>query len=685
MILLPLRIAVVAALAIPISVMITFAFLDFFNIDLQQMTLAGLIVVLGMVVDNAIVVVDDYVERLDQESSPWDAAVSSATDLFVPVFSATLAIICAFIPLNLILTGNAGEFLFTLPVAVAVALTVSLLVSILVIPLLSYLFIKTGLHSAKKTKQTFSFLGSMQKYYDALLTQAFKVPAIPILLGILSIAGTAWLATQVQVRMFPKVERNQFCLEIYMDKGVRLETTDRAVRKLETLLRQDQRVVDITSFVGTASPRFFVTYAPQFPETNFAQMLINTTSAEATDKIVADLIPVLHNALPNGEILVKLLQQGPPTDAPVEVRVVGNDLPAIKKVGAQVSAILKDTPGANFVRTTFQQDYLGINVKVNEEVANRLGFTNQGIAQALAAGFKGAPVSTLWEGDNPVDILLRFDEENRNKFDDIGNVYLISPITGKKVLLRQVAKLLPEWQSGRIRRRNGVRTLTVRSEAQLGRMPNDILAEIQPKVAALNLPSGVTIQYGGELEDQITVLDEQTASLLISLLLIFMVLLFQFKGIRKALLIMAFIPMSWFGAFLGLYLTNYPFSCTAFLGVISLSGLVVRNGIILVEYADKLLNSDDSRDIREVALNAGKRRMRPVFLTAMAAAVGVVPMIIGGSSLWAPLGAVLSVGLVFGMILTLLILPILYWLVMRPRKISKQHRLPNETAKPATA
>lgn len=669
--LLPLRIAVVAALAIPVTVMITFSCLDIFDVDLQQMTLAGLIVVLGMVVDNAIVVVDDYVERLDQGTPPLKAAVRSATELFVPVFSATLAIICAFIPLNFIVTGNAGEFLHTLPIAVTVALVVSLVVAILIIPLLCFLFIKTGLHSADAPK-SFSFLGLVQRLYDKMLVRAFKRPILPIALGLLSFAGTAWLASQVQVRMFPKVERNQFCLEVYMDKGVRLEATDRAVQKIEQTLREDERVVDLTSFVGTGSPRFYTTYAPQPPDVNYAQILITTTSADAADGMLGELVTSLHNFLPNGEILIKQLQQGPPVDAPIEIRVVGNDLQAIKRIGEDVVTILKQTPGTNFVRTTFQQDYLGIHVTPKDEVVNRLGLTSKGIAQTLAGGFKGAPVSTLWEGDNPIDILLRLDEESRDEFEDISNTYIQSPITGFRVPLRQVAELDPQWQTGRIRRRNGVRTLTVRSEAQLGRLPNEILADVRPKIEAIELPLGVTISYGGELEDQVDVLGQQSASLVTSLVLIFIVLLFQFKSILRSLLIMVSIPMSWFGGFLGLFITGNPISVTGFLGLISLSGLVVRNGIILVDYADKLLAREPTRDLREVAMEAAKRRMRPVFLTAMAAAMGVVPMIISGSPLWAPLGAVVSVGLVFGLILTLTILPILYWLVLRPHGGQRQ-------------
>lgn len=664
MLLLPLRIATVAALAIPITIMITFGILEFLEINLQQMTLAGLIVVLGMVVDNAIVIVDNYVEHLDRGSSLWVATVKSAQTLFIPVSTATLAIICAFLPLTIILKGNAGEFLFTLPIAVTVALLVSLLVAILLVPILCNVFIKTGLRSSSFKKKRRSILDITQQIYDAILDKAFRFPLLSILLGIVAIIGTGLLGSQLQVRMFPLVERNQFCLEVYMNSGTKLEVTDQTIRKIETFLREDKRIVDIASFVGSSSPRFYITYAPQIPDSHYGQILVTTTSAEATNELVAELIPYFHDYVPNGEILVKQLQQGPPVDAPIEVRVVGNDLHAIKKISEKISILLRNTSGTNFVRTTFQQDRYGVNVLINEEIANRLGFSNRDIAQALAVGFKGFPLSSLWEGDTPVEILLRLDEEDRTKFDDINNTYITSPVSGGRIPLRQLVKLEPEWQTGQIERRNGIRTITIRSEAQLGRLPNDILKEIQPKISEIELPHGVSISYGGELEDQKTVMQEQTISLFTSLVLIFMILLFQFKGIRKALIIMAPIPMSWFGAFLGLYLTNNPFSCTAFIGVISLSGLVVRNGIILVEYADKLVAADADMSIHDVAIKAAKRRMRPVFLTAMAAAVGVIPMIISGSLLWAPLGAVLSAGLIFGMILTLLVLPVLYWRVL---------------------
>ncbi len=670
MILLPLRIAVVAAFTIPITILITFAFLHFFKIDLQQMTLAGLITVLGMVVDNAIVIVDEYVNHLDKGISSWDAGVKSATDLFVPIFSATIAIIFAFIPINFILTGNAGEFLLTLPLTVTISLVISLFIAVLVTPILCCIFIKTGLKikSSDKTTKKFTFLDWIQKIYDVMLMKAFKQPAVPVLIGILAVVGTVVLLSQLEVRMFPLIERNQFCLEIYMNQGTRLEETDRAVKKIEAILMQDERVKNVTSFVGTSSPRFYLTYAPQFPDKNYAQILINTVSVESANQMIDEFITRFQDFFPNGEILVKQLQQGPPVDAPVEVRVAGDDMVAIKKIGEKVRHILINTPGTNYVRSNFREDYYGVTVHVDQETANRLGFSSQDIAQVLGAGFRGAPVSTLWEGDKPIDILLRLDEKRRNDFQDINNIYVTSPVTGGTIPLRQIAKVVPEWQTGKIRHRNGIRALTVQSEAQMGRLPNDILTDIKPKIAAIELPPGITIQYGGELAEQISTMREQTASLIVSLILILLVLLFQFKELKRIMIIIATIPLSWFGAVLGLYITNNPFSCTAFLGLISLCGIVVRNGIILVGYADQLRNEDNMRSIRSIALDAGKRRMRPVFLTSMAAAVGVVPMIISGSPLWAPMGSVLSVGLVFGMVLTLFIVPVLYWLVMTPRK-----------------
>jgi multidrug efflux pump subunit AcrB len=350
--------------------------------------------------------------------------------------------------------------------------------------------------------------------------------------------------------------------------------------------------------------------------------------------------------------------------SPIEVRVIGDNLNDQKRVAAQVEEILRNEEGANFIRNDYDSDNFGVTVKIKDDVASRLGVSKQAITQTLGAQLKGFSVSTLWEGDKPVDIFLRLDANSRKDFNDLSDLY-ISTQFGGKVPLKEVAELVPGWHTGKIAHRNGLRTLTITSEAQNGIRASKVQARIEPKIAALNLPEGIRIQYGGELENSGENAPGMGASLGVSLILIFLTLLFQFKNFKKTLIILATFPLSLLGAFLGLYLTGNPMGMTAFMGIISLIGIVVRNGIILVDYADELVR-DHGYTIKAAALAAAKRRMRPIFLTSSAAAVGVIPMIIGKSPMWGPLASVLAFGLMVSMVLTLFVVPVLYYLFVKP-------------------
>jgi outer membrane protein TolC len=305
-----------------------------------------------------------------------------------------------------------------------------------------------------------------------------------------------------------------------------------------------------------------------------------------------------------------------------------------------------------------------VEVDLENELANRLGLTHAGVSQILSGGFDGKPVGTFWEGDRAVNILLRLDKDERSSFDDVRNSYMESQVTRARVPLRAIAEVKPEWQTSRIVRRNGVRTLTVRSFIQKGFYASALLDAVGPKIAALKLPPGYRIYYGGEKFNQDDNMPQLLGALAISLVAIFLVLLMQFRNVSEPLIVMSSIPLSLLGAAVGLHVTRNPFGFMAFIGMISVCGIVVRNAIILVDYIKEKIAEGHS--LEQAATEAGQRRLRPIFLTTMAAAVGVTPMILSRSALWSPLASVIAVGLIFSMFFTLLVVPVLF-VVVRSR------------------
>jgi outer membrane protein TolC len=345
------------------------------------------------------------------------------------------------------------------------------------------------------------------------------------------------------------------------------------------------------------------------------------------------------------------------------VRISGDDIATLETLGNQVEDIFRHTPGATYIHTDWHEDAWQVGLNVREEVANRMGLTNAAIAQQLAAGFEGAPVTTFWEGDRDVNVVLRLDPANRQSFQNVSDTYVMSPVTGAKVPLAAVATLTSEWQPGRIVRRNGVRTLTVRAFPGNHRLASEILGDARKQLDELSLPPGYSIAFGGEYENQQEAFGEMRNALTLSLVLIFLILLFQFRTLVDPLIVMAAFPLALPGAALGLLITHNTFGFTAFIGIISVGGLVVRNSIILIDYIHERMKS--GVELEQAALEAGERRLRPIFLTSAAAAVGVIPMILSGSSLWSPLASVIAFGLLGSMFFTLVAIPVLFVVVHR--------------------
>lgn len=670
--LLPRRVAFIAASTIPVSILITIGCMWVCGIELQTVSLAGLIIVLGMVVDNAIVIIDNYVEQLDSGITPFEAASKSVTDLFGSVFSATVIIIICYVPMPYLMTGTAGDFVASLPATVAFALFISLFVAALLVPFMSYLFIKHGIQGEENKGRKVAFLNALQRFYDKVLGISFKNKKTVIIFGGVTFIAGLYLLTITPQQSFPMIERNQFAVEIFLPTGSSLHQTDEVIKDLEKRLQSDKRIKVVTSFIGTSSPRFHTMYAPNFPAKNYAQLVVLTKSNDATEELLNECSKKykVSPVNPNANIKWKQLEMTT-AKSPIEIRISGDSIRALKDVANRVSGIIHQFKGVNWVREDFEQPLQTVDINIHPDEADRLGYSKSLLSYSLLVGTKGFPVSTIWEGDYPVDVNLRVDKKIKSDPEDIMNQYVTSPFLVSSVPVRQIADLSAGWTEGEIAHRNGIRTLTVKTDVDRGLYSVDVFNNAKAMIDTLKLPEGVSISYGGDYEMGVENLTPMYYSLMISVVLTFLILLVQFRSVKTTALIMVTMPLSIFGAAFGVFITGYPFSVTAFIGLISLMGIVVRNGIILISYAEEL-RTEQNYSLEEAALAAAKRRMRPIFLTSAAAAVGVIPMIASRSSLWGPLGSVICFGVLFSMLLCLFILPVLYYVTNKYFKTEKK-------------
>lgn len=605
-ILLPIRVALIAALAIPITLFATLGAMNAIGVTLHQVSIAALIVVLGIVVDDAIVIADNYVDLLDRK---------------VPRGGGRLAL------------RFRGD--------------------------------RSGPCSngdkAAGTKEKFSILNLIQSSYRVAVVFFMRHKVLAVAMGVGAFAVGLVLFRFVPQQFFPSAERDQFVIDVWMGQGARIEATDAVMHRMEGYMKEKKEIEHFASFVGQSAPRFYYNVNPQQPDAAYGQFIVNTRSAKETPALVKDLRNSLASLAPEALVIVKELQQGASLEAPVEVRVVGEDIQELKRIGSQVEELLVQVPFSAFVHNDYFNDSSMVDVNVNEELANRLGITHSLISKQIDGAFDGVPVSTFSEGDRSVTILLRLNQASRSSFGDVGDAYVSSRLTRARVPLRAISTLEPQWQTSRIVRRNGVRTLTVQGFVDGGHYASELLDAVRPGIEKLQLPPGYRIEYGGDKFNTDESFPEMVTALGISLVAIFITLLIQFRGVSEALIVMSAIPLALPGAALGLIITNNPFGFTAFMGLISLCGIVVRNAIILVDYINERMREGHS--LEQAATEAGERRLRPIFLTTMAAAAGVLPMILSGSSLWSPLASVIAVGLIWSMFITLLVVPVLFVVV----------------------
>ncbi|WP_405371389.1 efflux RND transporter permease subunit [Phocaeicola sp.] len=661
MLLLPMRVALVAASTIPITIFISLGLFYAFGIELNTVTLAALIVTLGMIVDNSIVIIDSYLEKIGEGMSRWHASIYSATHFFKSIFSATLAISITFFPFLIVIPGMIHDFLLSFPWSILLILGISLLVAMLLVPFMQFWFIRKPVPHVKKG---FSFMDVLQRFYNKILDACFAHPYITMCMGLGSIIVGVLLMGKLPQKLMPVADRNQFAIEIYLPTGTAVERTAVVADSIENVLRKDARVVSVTSFIGCSSPRFHTAYAPQIGGTNYSQLIVNTLGNEETVELLDEYSAKYTNAFPEARVRFKQISFSQAV-YPVELRLSGQNLDSLKFVAGKYLALLRNMPEVELAQTNFSEPQTSMKVVLKEDEASRLGINNMQVETTLAMRYgNGVPLSNVWEGDYNIPITLKSEKADKADYSDLSDEMI--PVMGGlgNVPLRQVAEVVPSVKDGQIVRRNGIYTITVMSDVRRDVNVTAFTASLKKKLATIPLPEGVTLAYGGDDEQDNENLPPIMSALAIAAFIIFFILLAHFKKISIALLIFLSMTLCLFGTAVGVLVQGVDFGMTCTLGIISLMGIIVRNGIIMIDYAEEL-RATEKLCVRDAIYHSAQRRMRPIFLTSAAASMGVIPMILGKSGLWMPMGTVICYGTLITMLFLLTVLPISYMLMFR--------------------
>ena len=656
MLLFPLRSAIVAALTIPMSTFISVGMMYLCGIPLNTVTLAALVVVLGMIVDNSIVVIDGYLDYLGRGHSRWFAAVESAREFFPSLLLATICICMIFYPILFTMTGMMGDFLTWFPWTITINLMVSLLLAVMVIPFLEILIIP-AVHVRRDGRR--SFTDRVHDVYRRVLAWTFRHGWLTISLGAASVAVSLLIATQLKFRMVPFADRDQFAVEIYLRPDTPLERTGAVADSVYRALRADDRVKSVTSFVGCSSPRFQMSYAPQIAGKNYAQFIVNTTSVDDTESILDEYADAWADRFPEAYVKFKQLDyQNVPS---LEFRFYGSDIDSLRAAADRLMARMRQMPELQWVHTDYEDPRAIAEVRLDPVTASQLGITRTVVAANMALASGDVAVGSVWEGDYRLPVVLKRDARlGERSLSDIGDTYVSSPVPGVSVPLRQIADVEPAWSQSKIVHRNGMRCITVTADLKRGanamRMTSRISRMLKDEIP---LPPGVETELGGAHEFDAETLPPIAAGLSISLVIIFFFILVNFRKFGITLVVMASMSLCLFGAIVGLWIADFTIGLTSVLGFITLLGMIVRNVILMYQHAE------DKRKVchwsgKLAAYDAGKRRMVPIFLTTATTAVGVVPMMLGGSTFWAPVGVTIFAGGIGSLILVVTILPVLY-------------------------
>ncbi len=673
------RAAMLMAASIPLTLAMAFGIIHVLDIDIQQVSIATLIIALGLLVDMP-VVAGDAIKRELGSGSPRDlASWIGPTKLAKAIIFATITNIVAYLPF-LLLTGDVYFFLYSLPVVMTCTLVASVIVSFTFIPLVAYYLIKPPktLEQPMSERRKHGFPGLYYRVGDFALGHRWGVFAGSLLFLVLG----GWLFTRLHPQYFPKDLSYLSYVDVWLPPDAPLGATDTVAQRAETVIREEAErfgnehhrkdvLKSLTTFAGGGGPRFWFSVDPERQQLNYAQIIVEVTDKHFTNEFVGPLQTALSREVPGARVDVRQLETGKPVGIPVSIRISGPEIEVLHRLSGELQAIFRAQPNATRVRDDWGEPAMNVRLKVDPDRANLSGITNLDIALSSAAAESGLPVSTYREADKQIPIAVRLRMEDRAGLSDVQNAYVYSLTSNQRVPLRQVSNVTTEMAVSKIKRRNQFRTVTVSAFPIPGVLPSQVLTPLLPKIKEFqkNLPPGYFLEIGGEYDEQQKGFKELSVVMAISVVLIYIALVVQFRSAVKPLLVFAAIPYGMTGALAGLVVMGQPFGFMGFLGVASLVGVIVSHVIVLFDFIEEA--HERGEPLREALLDAGIVRLRPVMITVGATVLGLIPLAIHGGPLWEPLCYAQIGGLTIATFVTLLLVPVIYSIFVLDLKLIK--------------
>ncbi len=665
------RSALLMALSIPLTLLMTFGFMHVLGIDIQQVSVASLIIALGLLVDDPVVAGDAIKRELASGERRDFAAWLGPTRLATAILYATITNIVAYLPF-LFLGGTTGQFLYSLPVVLACALVASRVVSMSFIPLLGFYLLKGKAEPAIEERRSHGFSARYYRLGRWAIRHRWLV-----MLGSLGIlAAGLFIAGSLKQQFFPKDLSRLAFVNIFLPEDAPFSATSETAVQVERIILEACTAIgtpleSLSTFVGGGAPRFWYSLAPEAQRPNYAQVVLLFENKHDTQHAVPAIQESLSRKVAGALIDVRQLETGDAVGLPVAIRLSGEDADTLRSAAESVKVILREHPLAVRVRDNWGEDRFNVELEIDPDRANRVGITNADVARSSAAAVNGSNVTVLREGDKQIPVVAKLRANERANLQDLSNLYVYSSTGEQKVPLRQVSSLSYSFRPEVIQRRNQFRTITVSAAPREGALASEIMVDVKPKLEALGatLPPGYRLEIGGETEKQEDGFLNLVVVLAISVVCIFLALTFQFKNAVKPFIVFATVPYGAVGALFALWVMGTPFGFMGFLGVVSLVGVIVSHIIVLFDFIEE--KHAEGEPFELAVLDAGIMRLRPVLITVGATVIALFPLAAHGGPLWEPMCYAQIGGLTAATFVTLLLVPVFYSVSVLDLKIVK--------------